>query len=251
MGRLKNKTAIISGVTGGIGLATCKLFCEEGAKVIGIDISDDAGVKMESEFNKAGFSLEYLHCDVTSSDDIKKVASHAKAKFGSLDILVNNAGIILGKPLLETEESDWDRVHNVNLKSVFLMMRACAPLMKEKGGSIVNLSSCGGVVAFENMSAYGAAKAGVIMLSKVAAVDLAPEIRVNAVCPGCIDTQMPRNFVSGLAEKEAAWKSLSDGSLFKRLGTAEEIAPLILYLASNESSFMTGSSILIDGGWTV
>lgn len=253
MGRLENKVAIVTGATGGIGRKTCRLFCEEGAVVIGVDISDAAGNEMQRELKASGFKFEYLHCDVSSSKEINSLAQQVKAKTGGLNVLVNNAGIILGKPILETTEEQWDFVQNVNLKSVFLMIKEFAPLMKGKKGSIINASSIGGVVSFAGMSAYGAAKAGVVMLSKTAAVDLAPDIRVNAICPGVIDTPMPHSFLKELSdhEKEAILGTFAEGALLKRLGTPDEIASLYLYLAADESSFMTGAAISIDGGWSV
>ncbi|MBI5923916.1 MAG: SDR family oxidoreductase [Betaproteobacteria bacterium] len=251
MGRLENKVAIVSGATGGIGRKTCRLFCEEGAVVFGVDISDNAGNEMQRELTASGFKFEYFHCDVSSSKEIKSLAQLIKAKVSGLDILVNNAGIILGKSFLETTEEEWDQIQNVNLKSVFLMMKELAPLMKGKKGSIINASSIGGVVAYAGMSAYGAAKAGVVMLSKVGAVDFAPDIRVNAICAGAIDTPMPHSFLKDSPDKEAIWRALQDGALLKRLGTPEEIAFLYLYLASDESTFMTGAAISIDGGWSV
>ncbi len=251
MGRLDKKIAIISGATGGIGRVACMRFCEEGAAVIGVDISDVGGKELENELKKKGFNFEYKHCDVSSSKDVKALAQHTREKFNGLDVLFNNAGIILGKPIVDTTEEQWDFVQNVNLKSIFLMSRECISLMKGRKGSIINTSSVGGLVAFANMSAYGAAKAGVIMLSKVAAVDLAPDIRVNAICPGVIDTPMPRSFISELPEKEAIWHAFEDGHLVKRLGKPEEIVSLVVYLASDESTFMTGAAIPIDGGWSV
>lgn len=166
--------------------------------------------------------------------------------------MYNNHGIILGKPLLETTEAEWDHIHNIDLKSVFLITKRLVPLMTEHGGSIINVSSVGGLVAFAIMAAYGAAKGGLAMFSKVAAVDLAPHgIRVNAICPGVVDTQMPRNFVSGLENRDETWKAFEQGHLTGRLGEAAEVVSLAVYLASDESTFMTGAAIPIDGGWSV
>lgn len=254
MNRLKDKNTIITGATGGIGRATCESFCKEGAAVIGVGRNDKIGMELETEFKKLGYNFKYKHCDVTSSDDIKRLFEYVSNQFSNLDVLINNAGVILGKPFMETTEEDWDRIHNINLKSVFIMMRAFVPLMKQRGGSIVNISSIGGIVAFDMMSAYSAAKGGLIMLTKGAAADLGPhQIRVNVVHPGVIDTPMPRSFMTDLSEKEKKdlWDGFADQAILKRVGVPADIAPLLLYLASDESRFMTGSEIVIDGGWVV
>lgn len=250
MGRLDGKNAVISGAAGGMGQVACRRFCEEGASVVGVDLAEEAGRELEDKLRGEGFDFELRRVDVTSSEEVDELAEHVKTKFDGLDVLHNNAGIILGKPLLETTEEEWDRLHDVNLKSVFLMTRAFVPLMEGRGGSIVNVSSVGGLVAFENMSAYGAAKAGVAMFSRVAAADLAPDIRVNAICPGVIDTPMPRNFISTLPDQEAIWRGFEEGHLLGRVGRPEEVVSLVVWLASDEASFMTGAALPIDGGWS-
>lgn len=170
--------------------------------------------------------------------------------FGGLNVLYNNAGVILGKPMLETSEEEWDRLMNVNAKSIFLMTKAFVPLMKGRKGSIINVSSIGGVVAFENMSAYGAAKAAAAHFSRVAAVELAPDIRVNAICPGVIDTPMPRAFMSTLPNRDEIWKAWEESHLIKRFGKPEEIVSFALWLASDDAGFMTGAVVPIDGGYS-
>ena len=248
MGRLEGKTAVITGASGGMGQVASRRFCEEGASVLGADLDEAAGIELERELSAAGHNFKFRRLDVTSPAEVKAFAADVKKTLTHLDILYNNAGIILGKHLLETTDEEWDRIHDVNLKSVFLMTRDLAPLMRE-GASIINISSTGGLVAYENMTAYGAAKGGVAMFSRAAAVDLAPELRVNAVCPGAIDTQMPRNFIRNLPDPDAVWSLFGD-TLVGRIGRAEEVVALALWLASDESSFMTGAVIPIDGGWT-
>jgi NAD(P)-dependent dehydrogenase (short-subunit alcohol dehydrogenase family) len=248
MRRLEGKTAVITGASGGMGQAASRRFCEEGASVLGVDLDDAAGTELERVLRAAGHEFEFRRLDVTSTAEIKAFAAYVREKLEHLDVLYNNAGIILGKHLLETTDEEWDRIHDVNLKSVFILTRELAPLMKD-GGSIINISSTGGLVAYESMTAYGAAKGGVAMFSRAAAVDLAPTIRVNAVCPGAIDTQMPRNFIRNLPDRDAVW-SLFEDTLVGRIGRAEEVVALALWLASDESSFMTGAVIPIDGGWT-
>ncbi len=249
MGRLEGKTAVISGALGGMGRVACARFCDEGATVVGTDLADDDG--LAADLSGRGHRFEYRAADMRSAADIAALAEHVGSLHGRVDVLYNNHGIILGKPVLETTEEEWDRIHDVNLKSVFLMTKAFVPLMTGDGASIINVSSIGGIVAFPNMSAYGAAKGGVAMFSKVVAVDLAPRIRVNAICPGVIDTPMPRSFISTLPDADAIWKGFEEGHLTKRLGRPEEVVSLAIWLASDESSFMTGAAIPIDGGWSV
>jgi 2-keto-3-deoxy-L-fuconate dehydrogenase len=250
VGRMTGKKVIISGATGGVGSAASRRLCAEGATVLGLDISEAGAQELEEEIREAGGAFSFRTADVGSAESVNAMAEHVRETWGTVDALVNNAGIILGAPLLETTDEQWDRLHTVNLKSVFLMTRAIAPLMGP-GGSIVNMSSTGGLVAFADMAAYGAAKAGVAMFSKCCALDLAPDIRVNAILPGVIDTQMPRNFVSTLDGPEEIWAGFERGHLLGRLAKPEELASAIFFLASEESSFMTGANMVVDGGWTV
>jgi 2-keto-3-deoxy-L-fuconate dehydrogenase len=249
-GRLAGKRAVISGATGGMGIAACRIFCAAGASVLGTDLDPEAGRRLADQMKADGHDFEFQPADVTSEDQVQALADSAKARWGAVDILYNNAGIILGKPLLQTTVAEWDRLHAVNTRSVFLMTRAFAPLMTMGKGSIINVSSGGGIRAIQNMSAYGSSKAGVIMLTKVAAMELAPGIRVNAILPGLVDTPMPQTFFSGLPEgqRQAAWNALSADRPLKRAATPEEIVMLALFLASDESSYITGAEYVIDGG---
>jgi NAD(P)-dependent dehydrogenase (short-subunit alcohol dehydrogenase family) len=252
MGKLDNKNVVITGAAGGQGQAACRMFSAEGARVLGTDVDERTGAELAKELRGEGHDFDFVAADLATSAGCESFAAQVRDQFSQLDVLYNNHGIILGKPLLETTEEEWDRIHDVDLKSVFLLTKHIAPLMTDHGGSIINVSSVGGLVAFANMAAYGAAKGGLAMFSKAAAVDLAPYgIRVNAICPGVIDTQMPRNFVSRLPEKDAIWKGFEAGHLVGRLGRAEEVVSLALYLASDDSTFMTGAAIPIDGGWSV
>lgn len=252
MERLEGKTALITGAAGGIGRVACRRFSEEGATVLGADIAEDGGRKLEEELRKDGLDFEFRRVDVTSSEEIQALAGYAKDKFDVLDVLVNNAGIILGRPVLETTEEEWDRLHDTNLKSIFLMTKAMVPIMRKGRASIVNVSSVGGMVAISNMSAYGAAKAGVVLFSKAAATDLTPDVRVNAILPGLIDSPMSRGFVEALPEdqREVVWRGFAGQHLLDRVGEPEEVVSLMVYLASDEASFITGSAITVDGGWT-
>lgn len=252
MGRLDEKNIIITGAAGGQGEVACRRFCEEGATVLGTDIDDAGGQKLSAALQADGLPFTFVAADIATAAGVAAVADQARTTLGGrVEALYNNHGVILGKPLLETTEEDWDRIHDVDLKSVFLLTTAIAPLMGE-GGSIINVSSAGGLVALPNMAAYGAAKGGLAMFSRGAAVDLAPlGIRVNAICPGVVDTQMPRDFVGGLGDAaEATWEAFAGAHLLNRVGRADEVVGLAVYLASDESTFMTGAVIPIDGGYT-
>lgn len=255
MNRLEGKVALITGAAGGQGRIACRLFNQEGARVIATDNNAEAGASLQEELRSDGIEIEFIVADVTDSDSVSKLSEYVRQNVGHLDVLYSNHGVILGSPLLDTTEAEWDRVFDVNLKSVYRLIRAFAPLMADRGASIVNVSSIGGVSVFPNLAAYGAAKAGVAMLSKCAAVDLAHlGIRVNAICPGVIDTPMPRDFISTLPNNpdvEGIMQSFAEGSVMNRLGLPEEIVSLALYMASNESTFMTGSVVNVDGGWSL
>ncbi|MFC4942432.1 SDR family NAD(P)-dependent oxidoreductase [Pseudonocardia sp. GCM10023141] len=254
MSRLPGKTALITGATGGQGRIACARFAEEGATVIATDLDAQTGADFAQELRDKGLSVSFIPANVTDPNDIDRLSAAAQDA-GGLDILYANHGIILGKSLLETSVEEWDRVQDVNLKSVFLLTKALAPHMTGRNASIVNVSSIGGVTVFPDLSAYGAAKAALAMFSKCAAVDLAQfGIRVNAICPGVIDTAMPRNFVSmlpGNPDADEIMGGFAAGHVLGRLGRPEEVVSLALYLASDESSFMTGSVVNVDGGWSL
>jgi len=246
--RLKGKVAIISGAAGGQGRVACQMFAAEGARVLATDLDPSAGWEIEA-LGPAG-SVAYVAADVTSSTGIQRIVEGCLKSFGAIDALYNNHGVILGKPFLETTREDWDRIHDIDLKSVYFLTQSAARHMR-RGGSVINVSSIGGLVALEQMSAYSAAKSGLTTLSRSMALELNPMgIRVNAICPGVIDTPMPRNFVKDLPDKEQVWRALEERHMMKRLGRPAEVVPLALFLASDESSFMTGSVVTIDGGWT-
>ena len=248
-GRLAGKRAVITGATGGMGVAACRMFCLAGAAVLGCDLDEQRGMRLEAELRAAGHDFGFHRADVSAAAEVAALADAVRERWGALEVLYNNAGTMLGKPLLDTSPEEWDRVHAVNTRSVFLAIKALAPLMTG-GGSIVNVSSGGGVRAIPNMAAYGSSKAGVIMLTKVAALELAPAIRVNAILPGHVDTPMPQQFFGRLPteERETAWNSLSADRPLRRAAEPEEIVALALFLASDEASYITGAEYLIDGG---
>ena len=247
--RLEGKLALISGGARGQGAVEAKLFAREGAKVVFGDILDESGKQVEAEIHEAGGEAAYVHLDVTREDDWRTAVNTAIDRYGKLDILVNNAGILIRKGIEDTTEEDWDRIMGVNAKGAFLGTKHSIPAMRQAGGgSIVNISSTAGLVASPSGSAsYTASKGAVRLLTKSTAVQYAKEgIRCNSIHPGPIDTDMIQETLTDPAKLEERMQRLPMG----RVGTADEIAYGVLYLASEEASFVTGSELVIDGGTT-
>ena len=247
--RLEGKVALISGGARGQGAVEAKLFAREGAKVVFGDILDESGKQVEAEIHEAGGEAAYVHLDVTREDDWRTAVNTAIDRYGKLDILVNNAGILIRKGIEDTTEEDWDRIMGVNAKGAFLGTKHSIPAMRQAGGgSIVNISSTAGLVASPSGSAsYTASKGAVRLLTKSTAVQYAKAgIRCNSIHPGPIDTDMIQETLTDSAKLEERMQRLPMG----RVGTADEIAYGVLYLASEEASFVTGSELVIDGGTT-
>ena len=247
--RLEGKVALISGGARGQGAVEAKLFAREGAKVVFGDILDESGKQVEAEIHEAGGEAAYVHLDVTREDDWRTAVNTAIDRYGKLDILVNNAGILIRKGIEDTTEEDWGRIMGVNAKGAFLGTKHSIPAMRQAGGgSIVNISSTAGLVASPSGSAsYTASKGAVRLLTKSTAVQYAKEgIRCNSIHPGPIDTDMIQETLTDPAKLEERMQRLPMG----RVGTADEIAYGVLYLASEEASFVTGSELVIDGGTT-
>ncbi len=252
MGRLQNKSALITGAAQGIGLATAKLFVREGAKVLLTDINDEAALHQSKEINtKYPDQARAIKHDVTSIEDWKNAVNFIKTEFGGVNILVNNAGIMAVGTIEDENYDQWKRVHNIDLDSVFLGCKYTIPKMKEqKGGSIINISSISGIIAGHNLAAYNSAKAAVRHLSKSIAIHCARDrndIRCNSIHPVFIDTQLLDGLYKKLG-KEAAIEKLSRQIPMGKIGETKDVAYAILYLASDESKFVTGTEIRIDGG---
>ena len=246
--RLQGKVAIITGAARGQGAEEARMFAKEGAKVVLADVTDQEGTAVAAEIAEMGGDALYVHLDVTNEDEWDAAVQSAIASFGKLDILVNNAGIWRRGHVLETSSDQWDDIMDVNAKGVFLGTKAAIPEMRKAGGgSIVNISSTAGLVGSKTSAAYSASKGAVRIFTKSTAVQYAAEgIRANSIHPGPIDTDMGDQVWPDAASKVA---SVTRTAL-NRMGTPEDIAYGALYLASDESSFVTGSELVIDGGVT-
>ncbi len=249
MGRLDGKVALISGGARGQGATEAKLFAREGAKVVFGDVLDDEGKKVEAEIAESGGDALYVHLDVTNEADWRAAVDTAVGRYGQLDLLVNNAGIVLRKGIEDTTEEEWDRVMAVNSKGVFLGTKHAIPAMRQAGGgSIVNISSTAGLVGSgQGLAAYSATKGSVRLFTKSTAIQHARDnIRCNSVHPGPIETPMLREAWDDPNRREERIGRVPLG----RIGTTEDIAYGVLFLSSDEASFMTGSELVIDGGST-
>ena len=244
--RLEGKVAIISGGARGMGAAEARMFAQEGAKVVIGDLLEEEGLKVAAEIGEAGGEALFVRLDVTDEASWQSAVEAAVERFGKVDILVNNAAILRTQGLLETTEEIWDEVLDVNTKGTFLGTKSVIPEMRKAGGgSIINISSGAGITGSQRNTAYHASKGAVRIFTKSAAIQYAGEnIRVNSVHPGPIDTDMLASSM------EAPGARRPEDVPLGRHGRPEEVAYGVLYLASDESSFVTGSEVVIDGGRT-
>jgi len=238
------KVAIVTGAASGIGAATVRRLADEGASVVVADIQDDRGTAVVRPITTRGGNAIYQHCDVASLDDWQTLADRTLEQFGQLDIVINNAYTLVKSPAHELAANAWDRQIDVCLKQVYLSVRACIPYMGA-GGAIVNTSSVHALVGLRGHPAYAAAKGALCALTRQLAVEYGPAIRVNAVLPGAIMTPASAGMP---AEAEAEF---TRHIVARRLGTAEEVAAAICFLASDDSSYITGANLVVDGGWTI
>ena len=249
MGRLDGKVAFISGGARGQGEAEARMFAGEGAKVVIADILDTEGMRVAAEIAETGGDALFVHLDVTSEEEWQSAIDNAVSTFGKVDVLVNNAGIWRGGRVEDTTVEDWDAILDVNAKGVFLGTKIAIPEMRKAGGgSVINISSVAGLVGGPRSTAYTASKGAVRLLTKATAIQYAKEgIRANSIHPGAIDTDMIQQVWQDDDQYRA--DSLARTPL-GRIGTAQDIAYGAMFLASDESSFMTGSELVIDGGST-
>ncbi len=247
---LKNKVVVITGARRGMGKADALLFAQKGAKVVVSDISQEDCQKVVDEIEKKGGQAIAVKCDVSKKEEVDNLFKKTIEKFGRVDVLVNNAGICEFKPFIDLTEEEWDRTLDINLKGYFLCAQAAAKEMaKQKSGVIVNIASVamGQVgVGFLNIVHYCASKGGIAAMTEALALELAPyNIRVNAIAPGMIETPM----LDAIKQDPKSMEGILARVPLGRMGKPEEIADLVVFLASDKSSYITGSVIVIDGGW--
>ena len=264
MRRLEGRTALVTGGGRGIGAATAKRLAAEGARVVVGEILDDIGRATAESIAAAVGEAFFVHMDVTQEADWSNSCAAAKSRFGGLDILVNNAGVAFAASAEEMTLEQWRKLHSVNVEGVFLGTRICAPLLKEGGkrwaggAAIVNLSSIAGIVGSPRMPAYGASKGAVRLFTKSIALEFGQKkypIRVNSVHPGVVETDMGQLVVElvmrRMAKDETAARALLTAQHpIGRLGKPEEVAAAIAFLCSDDASFVTGSELVVDGGYT-
>jgi NAD(P)-dependent dehydrogenase (short-subunit alcohol dehydrogenase family) len=250
VGRIAEKVALITGAASGIGRATALLFAREGAAVALADVNTDAGRRVADEIAQCGGRAFFEPADVTRAADCRRLVERAIREFSRIDILFNNAGIIRRATVLDLSEDDWDRVMSVNVKSIYLLSREVIPHMqKASGGTIINTASGWGLTGGARAAVYCASKGAVVLLTKAMAIDHGPQmIRVNCICPGDTDTGMLREEARQLGEENSRFLAESAKRPLGRVGTPEEIAQAALYLASDASSFVTGTALVVDGG---
>ncbi|MCP4723192.1 MAG: glucose 1-dehydrogenase [Desulfobacteraceae bacterium] len=246
---LEGKLAVVTGGSAGIGAATAQLFARMGADVVILDINKDQGEQIASQIRQEGLKARFIVCDVTCEADCINIANTLKSDFTLLDILFNNAGVIVRKNVTNLAEPEWDAVIDVSLKGVYLLSKHLIPLMKKKGGAIVNTGSGWSLKGGDNAAAYCAAKAGVLNLTRAMAIDYGKyDIRVNCVCPGDTDTALLRSEARQLGEDETMFLKDASNRPLGRMGTPDDIAKAVLFLASSMSAWISGTSLLVDGG---
>lgn len=260
MPEFNGKVVVITGGASGFGRESAQLFSRGGAKVALWDVSVEEGEAIAASIRAAGRAADFTKVDVRVADEVRRAAGAVKERHGKVDILVNSAGVHQYRTgtVVETDEDEYDRVMDVNVKGIFLASKYVIPLMRPGGGAIVNLASAWGAVVSNRVPIYCTSKAAVIHLSKAMALDHAAEkIRVNAIGPGTCRTPMVERIVGqnfrqfGFASADEMWASREEAHPIGRLGTATDVANLILFLASDEASWITGSAVMIDGGFTI
>jgi NAD(P)-dependent dehydrogenase (short-subunit alcohol dehydrogenase family) len=248
--QLENKRAIVTGGAGGIGRATALAFGAEGARVAVVDLNGEGAIAVADEINAIGGAAIAFTADVSMEADVRRVVDETVAAFGGIDVVFNNAGIVRRATAIDTTVEEWDRVFAVNVRSIFLMCKFAVPVMAEGGGgSIVNTGSGWGLTGGANAMSYCASKGAVVNMTRALAIDHGSQgVRVNSVNPGDTNTGMLRDEARQLSADEAAFLAESADRPLGRMGEPEEIAAAVVWLASDASSYVTGSALVVDGG---
>ncbi len=248
--KLDRRVVIITGAAAGIGEATARLFAKEGAWLVLVDLDKERLGRVTEEFEAASTIVMDISGDVSDSSLCQSVIARTMNQFGRIDALFNNAGIVIGGTLVECTDEEWERTMAVNLKSMYTMCRGAVPAMQRQGGgAIVNMSSIAGPTGVTNRGAYSVSKAGVIGLTKSLAMDYVMDgIRVNCICPATVDTPSLQRRIASAPDPQEARRAFVARQPMGRIGTPEEIAALVLFLASDDSRYMTGQAIFMDGG---
>ncbi len=251
--RLRGRVAVVTGGGSGIGRAIARLFADEGAAVAIVDRDREAGRSVSDEMRGLGLNVEFYYADVARASDVEAMVETVATRQGGLHVLVNNAAVQVMAPLVDTTEGVWDQIHNVNLKGVFLGCKYAIPqIIRSGGGSIVNMGSVLGFVGDPELAAYCAAKGGVIALTKAAALTYGTQgVRVNCICPGDVETPLLQAYMDKDPDPARLRAQISAKYALRRVATPVEIAQAALFLASDASAFMTGSTMVVDGGLTV
>jgi NAD(P)-dependent dehydrogenase (short-subunit alcohol dehydrogenase family) len=249
---LQGKVVVVTGAGQGIGRACAVAFAQEGAPVAVVDIDRGVGDETVEAIRRIGGQAHFIQADVSKSTDAERLAHETVDAFGGIDILHNNAGIQRYGTIVSTDEVGWDEVLDMNLKSIYLVSHACVPCIQQRGGgAIINTASVQAFASQAAVAAYTASKHGILGLTRSMAVDLAPKIRVNCVCPGSVDTPMLRNAIARASDPAATWRTVERMHLLGRVAQPEEVASVVVFLASSAAAFITGAAVPVDGGLLV
>lgn len=250
--RLRNKVAVITGGASGIGEASSVLFAFEGAKVVIADIQEQKANHLAHLIKNKGGEASAVRCDVSDEEQVRSLVGQTVSLYGKIDVLFNNAGTILPKPLEEVEAAEWDRLFQINVKSMYLTIKETGAHLRKTKGCVINMASMSGLDGQRNNAAYSATKGAVIALTKATAIDYAPHgVRINAICPAGVTTPLLEQWFEQQKNPEMIRKEQDLSHMLGRTATPEEIARVALFLASEDASFMTGTAVPVEGGATL